>query len=89
MVIHCQEEHKVTTENGIIKRPSADVFVMASLRKTKAPFTVDVFASYGAFWLLLPDATLGKFRNQEKKLLKVQHQSCVLEVFCLFACFKS
>lgn len=38
----CREEHKVTTENGIIKRPSADAFVMASLRKTKAPFTVDV-----------------------------------------------
>lgn len=38
-------------------------------------------ASYGAFWLLLPDATLGKFRNQDEKLLKVQHQSCVLVLF--------
>lgn len=38
----CQEEHKETTENGIIKGPSADVFVIASLRKTKAPFTLDV-----------------------------------------------
>lgn len=37
----CQEEHKEIGEKGIIKRPSADVFVIVSLQKTKAPFTLD------------------------------------------------